>query len=101
MMTKEKYVKDIKEGEYVKDLFLVGNKALLTSNTGKPYLSLSLRDRTGQLECRVWDRAEELAKRFERDDVVEASGMAIVYQGRMQVKVNDVRKAELEKVDLG
>ncbi len=101
MATKEKYVKDIKEGEYVKELFLVGNKALLASNTGKQYLSLTLRDRTGQLECRVWDRAEELSKRFERDDIVEASGMAIVYQGRIQVKVNDVRKAELENVDLG
>lgn len=93
-MPKVKFVKDIREGEQVRDLFLVSNKALLVSNSGKPYINLSLRDRTGQVECRVWDRAEEIAKRFERDDIVEASGNAIVYQGRIQLKVHDVRKAE-------
>jgi 3'-5' exoribonuclease len=93
-MPKTRYVKDIKEGEPVRDLFLVGNKALLTSNAGKPYLSLQLRDRTGQVEGRVWDRAEEIGKRFERDDIVEVSGTAISYQGRVQFKVHDVRREE-------
>jgi 3'-5' exoribonuclease len=93
-MPKNRFVKDIKEGEQVRDLFLVAGKTLLTSNAGKPYLSLQLRDRTGQVEGRVWDRAEEIAKRFDRDDVVEVSGSAIAYQGRIQFKVHDVRKAE-------
>ena len=63
-MQKTRFVKDLKEGEPVRDLFLVGNKALLTSNAGKPYLTLQLRDRTGQIEARVWDRAEDIGKRF-------------------------------------
>ncbi len=99
-MPKTRFVKDIKEGEPVRDLFLVGAKALLTSNTGKPYLTLQLRDRTGQLEGRVWDRAEEIGKRFDRDDVVEASGTAIAYQGRIQLKVHDVRREEAGAKDL-
>jgi 3'-5' exoribonuclease len=98
-MPKAKFVKDIKEGEQVKDLFLVSNKAVLVSNSGKPYITLALRDRTGQVECRVWDRAEEMAKRFDRDDIVEAAGSAIQYQGRIQLKVHDVRKAD-EEADL-
>jgi 3'-5' exoribonuclease len=92
-MQKAKFVKDIKEGEQIRDLFLVSNKAVLSSNAGKAYISLALRDRTGQVECRVWDRAEEIAKRFDRDDIVEATGSAIQYQGRIQLKVHDVRKA--------
>jgi 3'-5' exoribonuclease len=99
-MQKSRYVKDIKEGEQVRELFLVAGKALLTSNAGKPYLSLQLRDRTGAIECRVWDRAEEIGKRFERDDVVEASGSAIAYQGRVQLKVHDVRREEGGAKDL-
>jgi 3'-5' exoribonuclease len=95
-MPKVRFVKDIKEGEQVKDLFLVSNKMVLVSNTGKPYINLALRDRTGQVECRVWDRAEEIAKRFDRDDIVEATGNAIQYQGRMQLKVHDVRRVEEE-----
>ena len=93
-MPKIKFVKDIKEGEQVRDLFLVAGKAQLTSNAGKAYLSLQLRDRTGIIEARVWDRAEEIGKRFQRDDVVEASGSAISYQGRVQLKVHDVRRDE-------
>jgi len=99
-MPKNRFVKDIKEGEQVRDLFLVAGKALLTSNAGKPYLSLQLRDRTGQIEGRVWDRAEEIGKRFDRDDVVEASGSAIAYQGRVQLKVHDVRRDEAGAKDL-
>jgi 3'-5' exoribonuclease len=99
-MPKNRFVKDIKEGEQVRDLFLVAGKALLTSNAGKPYLSLQLRDRTGQIEGRVWDRAEEIGKRFDRDDVVEASGSAIAYQGRVQLKVHDVRREEGGAKDL-
>lgn len=91
-MAKTRYVRDLKEGEPVRDLFLVASKAVQTSSSGKPYIALSLRDRTGQVECRIWDRAEEMARRFERDDVVEATGTAIVYQGRVQLKVFDVRK---------
>jgi len=95
-MPKTKFVKDIQEGEQVRDLFLVSSKAVLSSNSGKPYINLSLRDRTGQVECRVWDRAEEIAKRFDRDDIVEATGSAIQYQGRIQLKVQDIRRVEGE-----
>lgn len=100
-MGKSKFVKDIKEGELVRDLFLVGSKAQLVSNAGKPYLNLTLRDRTGQFEGRVWDRAEEIGKRFDRDDIVEVSGTAIQYQGRMQLKVHDAQKVAGSKPDLG
>lgn len=99
-MPKTRYVKDIKEGDSVRDLFLVGNKALLSSNAGKPYLNLVLRDRTGQLEARVWDRADEISKRFERDDVVEVVGSAIQYQGRIQLKVHDVVRPAGEKPEI-
>jgi 3'-5' exoribonuclease len=99
-MPKIRFVKDIKEGEQVRELFLVSGKALLTSNAGKPYLSLQLRDRTGVIEARVWDRADDIARRFDRDDVVEASGSAISYQGRVQLKVHDVRRAEEGAKDL-
>ena len=100
-MAKTRFVKDIKEGEQVRELFLVGGKAQLTSNAGKPYLNLALRDRTGQLEGRVWDRAEEIGRRFDRDDIVEVGGTAIQYQGRIQLKVHDVQKVEGAKPDLG
>lgn len=99
-MPKGKFVKDIKEGEQVRDLFLVSAKTVMSSNAGKPYINLALRDRTGQVECRVWDRAEEIAKRFDRDDIVEASGSAILYQGRIQLKVHDVRRVEAAQADL-
>jgi 3'-5' exoribonuclease len=91
-MAKTRYVRDFKEGEAVRDIFLVASKAVQTSSSGKPYIAMTLRDRTGAVECRVWDRAEEIGRRFERDDVVEATGTAIVYQGRVQLKVFDVRK---------
>lgn len=91
-MPKIRFVKEIREGESVRDRFLVANKALLTTNAGKPYLSLTLRDKTGSIEGRVWDKAEEIGKRFERDDVVEVSGQANAFQNKLQMKVFDAVK---------
>jgi 3'-5' exoribonuclease len=100
-MTKTRFVKDIKEGEQIRELFLVGGKTQLVSNSGKPYLNVLLRDRSGQFEGRVWDRAEEIGKRFDRDDIVEVSGNVISYQGRIQVKVHDVQRPGGPPPDLG
>ncbi len=88
---KEVFVEDIKERDRIDTAFLVTKKEKGVGKSGKPYLSLRLRDRTGELEARVWDNAEALGRNFEKDDVVSVKGIAISYQGRIQINVSEIR----------
>jgi 3'-5' exoribonuclease len=48
-------------------------------------------DRTGELEARVWEDAEEISKIFNKDDVVYVKGYVIEYQGGLQINVTGIR----------
>jgi 3'-5' exoribonuclease len=94
------YVKDIKAGDKVSDTFLVLDKNMAFSQKGAPYLSLRLRDRTGDIEGRIWDRAVELDRLFRKGDVVLVHSRAASYKNLIQLSIVDIRKAEDEGIDL-
>jgi 3'-5' exoribonuclease len=93
------WVKDVKEGERVKSTFLVARKALPTAKSGKPYLSVTLTDKTGELEARAFERLEELGAVFEERDHVEVEGPVGTFQGRPQLKIEAVAKVDPATLD--
>lgn len=87
------YVSDIKENDRVESYFLVKDKNIAMAKNGKPYINIKLMDRTGEIEARVWDNAEEIAGQFEKNDIVTIKGRGSLYQGKVQLSLIDVRKA--------
>jgi len=90
------WVKDIKEEDDVKGCYLVKEKRLGTTRAGKPFLNLILADRTGELECKVWERAETLSSLFQDSDIVDVTGRAGAYRGQIQITVSDLRVPDRE-----
>jgi 3'-5' exoribonuclease len=88
------WVKDVKEGEAVKSVFLVARKAVPTAKSGKSYLSITLHDKTGELEARAFDKVEELAQIFEEKDYLEVQGQVGTFQGKPQLRLEQVNKAD-------
>jgi 3'-5' exoribonuclease len=88
------WAKDVKEGERVKALFLVARKAVPTAKSGKTYLSVTLQDKTGELEARAFDKVEELAGSFEEKDYVDVEGSVGTFQGKPQVRVDVIAKVD-------
>ena len=93
------WAKDVKEGEHVKSLFLVTRKAILTAKSGKTYLAVTFQDKTGELEARAFEKIEELAALFEEKDTVEAEGTIGTFQGRPQIRLEAVAKADASTLD--
>lgn len=87
---KKTFIRDIREKEHVAGTFLVTKKEMGLSKSGKPYINMRLMDSTGELEARVWEDAEELGKKFLKDDVVAVKGFAVAYQGGLQVNVSSI-----------
>ena len=95
---KKIFLKNLKEKDKFEDIFLVAKKEMGMSKTGKPYLNIKFMDRTGDMEARIWDDAEELSKKFERNDFVKVKGSAIAYQGRLQLNISYIAKADEDTV---
>jgi 3'-5' exoribonuclease len=60
---------------------------------------LLLGDRTGEIQGRVWDGAEEIAGLFEPDDIVKVRGTLERYNGKSQLIVQRIRRCKEEEFD--
>lgn len=104
---KDIYIADLagfEEGRHFDGFFLLLMKQTRSTKTNKPYLNLILADKTGQMEGRVWDPGDaRIAKDAERGDVVKVRGSVSRFDDRLQMKVEQMRKAaaiETEKADM-
>lgn len=92
------FVGDIRENQAVDSVFLVAAKNHGVTKSGSGYLILKLMDRSGEIEGRVWERAEAIGKAFERNDFVRVRGQATLYRGRVQIRVQEIARADEREV---
>lgn len=85
LVTKSIFIKDLKPRDTVHSLFLVKSKQTPLSKNGKPYLALQLMDRSGEIDCRVWENADELSGTVKEGDVVAIGGKVHEFQRRLQL----------------
>lgn len=82
--------------------FLVAQKQLRDRNDGSAkFLSLTLCDRTGRIDGRLWDNAEAEAAKFEQNDFVDVRARVDEFNGKLQLKVLTINRVDPSKVDLG
>jgi len=93
-------IASLKEGDWVEETYLVTSKQVSTAKNGVTYLSIKLADKTGEIDGRLWDNADEVAGKFEREDFVRIKGMASNYQGTMQIKMKTLEKIDDSRVDI-
>jgi len=86
------FVSDIKDRSQVDAVFLVREKITAMAKNGKPYLTLKLMDKTGEVEGKVWDNVDELSAAFAKDDFVAVRSKATVYLGKMQLVITELKK---------
>jgi len=96
----KQFIVDLKYGEAVRSQFMVYKKQLrdFKNKPGK-YLTLTIGDKTGQMEAKVWDKAEELALSFEEEDVVFLEGQVELFNDKLQLKVVNLQK--VDKYEIG
>ena len=92
------FVSDLRENQPVDSIFMCAAKNQGVTKSGSGYLTLKLLDRSGEIEGRVWDRANDLARGFEKSDYVRVRGQATLYQGRLQIRVHDVARVSETEV---
>jgi 3'-5' exoribonuclease len=99
-MAKTIFVAQLVAGQPFQDIFLVTRKSLAETKAGKPYLALGLRDRTGEIEARVWDNALELAPLAEEGGFVLIQAVAKPFRDQMQLGVTSLQRVAEAAIDL-
>lgn len=100
VVSKNVFAAQVKDGEKIKDIFLVKRKGKGTSRSGNSYLMLALSDRSGDIEGRIWERADQFDKIFDSGDAILVEGRASQYQGKPQISINDVSKIPQSEVPI-
>lgn len=98
---KDFYVADARgrEGRLVTSFFVTASKQTRLKRNGEPYAVLTLTDRTGRIEAKVWDNVTEVVGLLGEGDVVKVQGLVTSYNGRHEINVMRIRKAELSEID--
>ncbi len=98
-MKKNVFVKDLRAGDKIEDSFLVVEKNLAYSLKGAPYLNLRLRDRTGEVDGKIWEGALEWDRAFKKGDVVQLDARVVHFKNVVQLSVLRAVKLEENRVD--
>lgn len=88
-----------RENQNITAYFAASVKQVRTTKDGSHYLALTLTDKTGSIEARMWDT--DSADEFETGDVVKILGEVSRYNEKLQIKVKKLRKAGAGEFALG
>src|SRR3984893_6695673 len=87
------------ENKIIVSSFVVVSKQVKPKKTGEPYLALTLGDRTGQLEAKMWDNVEDSLGAFEQEDFIKIKGLLNRYKNRFQITIHKLRRLGDSEVD--
>ena len=87
------------ENKIITSTFVCISKQVKPKKTGEPYLALTLGDRSGQIEAKMWDNVEEAIDAFEQDDFVKIKGLLNKYKNRFQITIHKLRKLGESEAD--
>ncbi len=82
-----KYVKDLNEGDRETIDLMISSLVKGTTNSGSPYLSLTIQDSSKALDAKLWDVKPELAQQLEVGKVYNFDLEVIKYKNNLQAKI--------------
>ena len=86
------YIGQLRSNDMVSEIYLCKEKRELKTKAGKNYYDLTLQDKTGTLDAKIWDLNPGI-EHFEALDFVKVEGSVTTYQGSLQLNVRRVRRA--------
>jgi len=95
-----RYVDKLADGDNVEEIFLVNDKQLRANRNGNLYLQMDLADRTGIINARMWNAGDAIFRSFEVGEFLQVKGKVQLFQGALQVIVNQIERVDADKIGL-
>ena len=87
-----RYINEIREGENINGIYYCKVKQNLKTKAGKSYYSMTLQDKTGIIDAKIWDLSNAI-EHFEANDYIQVVGQVTSFQGNLQMNISRVRRA--------
>ena len=94
-----RYIEDLREDMTINEIYFCRKKQELQTKAGKPYYSVTLQDKTGNLDGKVWNTMSGGIDEFSSLDYINVSGRITSFQGNLQLNIDRVRKCEEGEYD--
>ena len=94
-----KYISDLHDGEHINDIYLIKTRQSAVTKNGKPYENLTVSDRTGSLNAKIWEPNSGGIEEFEELDYAYLTGDVSSYQGALQISVKRLKVAKEGEYD--
>ena len=86
-----KYIKDLKDGDRVFDIYLCKHKQSAVTKNGKAYENVILQDKTGTIDAKVWEPNNPGIGEYDALDYIEVYGDVTSFNGALQVSIKRIR----------
>lgn len=80
-------------GDQVEQFLLIKSSTKGVASNGKPFLSLVLQDKTGEIEAKLWDVSPEQEKIYTAPTIIKVLGDIQNYRGKLQLRIKRIRPA--------
>ena len=94
-----RFINQLGDSETIEETFVASEKQLRPNRNGNLYLQLRLADRSGTVNAMMWNSGERAYRSFENGDYVLVSGTTQVYNGKLQIILNEISRADPSEVD--
>ncbi|MEN2767725.1 3'-5' exoribonuclease YhaM [Ornithinibacillus xuwenensis] len=81
-------------GDSFEGFVLIKESTKGTTTNGKPFLTLVLRDATGEIEAKLWDINHEDESVFVQEQIININGEINQFRGKAQMRINTIRLAQ-------
>ncbi len=89
MKHKKTYVRDLVEGQAISDIFALSQVQRKEAKNG-PYWQLSLTDRTGSIEARIWYPQSQQYEGLKAEQFVTVNGQVASFKDQLQMNITDM-----------
>lgn len=93
-----RYISELRDGENVHEIYYCKSRADLKTKAGKNYVSVSLQDKTGLLDGKIWELTNGI-EHFSEKDYILVEGQLTVFQGALQLNIRRLRKCREGEYD--
>ena len=96
------FVDKLEKDQEVTDFFRVAMSQVRETKSGKPYMVIGLVDKTGELDCRLWDIPQDLdSSSIAEGAFVKVRGRVSEYRDKLQMSIMQIRLAAEGEFDRG
>ena len=86
-----KFIRDLKEGDRISDIYLCKHKQAAVTKNGKSYENVILQDKTGVIDAKVWEPGNPGIGNYDTLDYIDVCGDVNSFQGSLQVSIKRIR----------